>query len=605
VLASYGPEDAWKDPCNWPESSRTKQQRRKMADKQGDPLTKPGLIGAFCRVYDIASAVETFLADVYEPAATEGRFTYLKGSTAGGLVLYDEGKFAYSHHGTDPISGRLCNAWDLVRIHKFGHLDEDSDPDTPLSKWPSQIAMESLSLADDPVKKELADSQIADAQTEFSDIIDDDWKLKLQRNSKGRLLPNAHNVVLILSNDPKIAGKITTDAFSHRITVTDDLPWRKASQSIHWTDGDDGALRNWFSRVYGITGKGIILDALSEVLFRNTFHPVRKYLGGLFWDGELRVETVLIDYLGAADNPYTRAVTRTMLVAAVARVMDPGVKFDNMLVMVGRQGEGKSFLLKKLGRDWFSDSLTTVQGKEAYEALQGKWILEMGELAALRKSEVEYIKLFLSKQIDSFRVSYGRNISDFPRQCVFFGSTNHSEFLRDATGNRRFWPVETWQQAPTKSVFNDLTEEEVDQIWAEAVQLYEKGTPLFLSGEVGLLAMEAQEAHMEESEKLGQVQWFLDVKLPENWIDLDRFQRRQYIQEAESSEAPDGAVERSRVCALEIWAECFGGDPKMFDTMKSREIKDIMRRIKGWEATRGKIRFGKFYGVQKGYTRKK
>lgn len=169
ILASYGPDEAWKDPANWPESSLAKQQRRKMADKQGDPLTKPGLIGAFCRTYSIDAAIETFLPDVYEQTATEGRYTYAKGSTAGGLVLYDDGRFAYSHHGTDPISGKLVNAWDLIRIHKFGVQDEDSAPDTPGNKLPSYTAMRHFAEEDEKVAQTLRVEREQEWTKDFAD----------------------------------------------------------------------------------------------------------------------------------------------------------------------------------------------------------------------------------------------------------------------------------------------------------------------------------------------------------------------------------------------------------------------------------------------------
>ena len=185
--------------------------------------------------------------------------------------------------------------------------------------------------------------------------------------------------------------------------------------------------------------------AVTKVADDRAYHPLRAYLAGLpEWDGSPRVDTLLIDYLGATDNAYIRAVTRKTLCAAAARVYSPGCKFDTILVLNGPQGIGKSTLIAKLGGEWFSDSLqlSDTHDKTAAEKLQGYWILEIGELAGLRKAEVETLRSFLSRQNDIYRASFGRRATPHPRQCVFIGTTNaESGYLRDTTGNRRFWPV--------------------------------------------------------------------------------------------------------------------------------------------------------------------
>lgn len=602
ILDQY---EEWTDQSFWPESSRTKNQRKKMADKQGDPLEKPGVVGAFCRTYSIQEAIDIFLADVYEPCAMEGRYTYSAGSSAGGLVLYED-KFAYSHHGTDPISGKLVNAFDLVRLHKFGELDDEATTGTPANKLPSYKAMLDLAISDPLVKRTLAREKLAGAQADFEavDAADADaWMSRLEVARNGGYESSPANVLLILGHDPNFAGKVALDDFAHRVTVRENLPWRKAIQGRFWSDADDSGLRNYLHKVYGIKDQRVVADAVSESLFKNTIHPVRDYLNGLEWDELPRIDTLLIDYLGAEDCEYTRAVTRKMLAAAVARVMNPGCKFDNMLVMVGPQGIGKSYLLKKLGREWFSDSLTTVQGKEAYEQLQGAWILEVGELSAMRRAEVEAVKHFLTKQIDSFRVAYGRNVSIFPRQCVFFGSTNKEEFLVDKTGNRRFWPVRTRVQPSARDLFTELTEEEIDQIWAEAAAAWRAGEPLFLDSRLAAIAITKQEQHLEESEKFGPVMEYLNRKLPADWEQRDLYQRRTYLYGGDFGDEPEGTVERSRVCAIEVWCEVFGGDSKAFSLAQQREIKDILRRVPGWKPYDGKLRFGKLYGLQRAFVR--
>lgn len=607
MLARY-PD--WRDPSYWPESSRIQQARKKMADKQGDPHDKAGWIGAFCRTYSIQEAIETFLSDVYEPLG-DGRYTYIPGSSVGGLVVYDSGKFAYSHHGTDPVGGQLVNAFDLVRIHKFGIQDEDTDPGTPVSRLPSFKAMQSLAMADELVRTTMGQEKLADAKTEFLDSsegsaepMDSGWMKHLEYNKKGDLESNAHNVKLILQNDPRLRDKLALDDFAHRAVVRGDLPWRKEERGKFWQDADDSGLRNYLSSIYEIKGTGVIKDAFNEVLIHNAYHPVRDYLNNLVWDGLERLDTLFIDYLGAEDCEYARAVTRKALAAAVKRVMEPGCKYDYMVVLVGPQGIGKSLILIKLGGQWFSDSLCSVQGKDAYEQLQGMWLLEMGELWATRKADVEAIKMFVSKQSDNFRVAYGHHTTVFPRQCVFFGTTNDREFLRDKTGNRRFWPLAVGMGECRRSLWKDMTRQEIDQIWAEAFEVWREGETLYLPKKLEAEALHWQELHTEESSKAGPVREYLDALLPESWDRMDVSARRRFIHGMEFGEVPEGKIRRDRVCAMEIWVELFEGDPKQMTPLQAREINDILRNTPGWKAyteNRGRLYFGKTYGYQRAF----
>lgn len=608
MLARY-PD--WRDPSYWPESSRTKQARKKLADKQGDPLQKPGIVGAFCRAYTIPAAIEKFLSDVYAPAGKD-RYTYIPGSTTGGLVLYDGETFAYSHHGTDPISGLLVNAFDLVRIHKFGELDEEARDGTPTVKLPSYLAMLDLARNDEAVRITIGEERLAEAQTEFGEAeeeteADTKWLLKLETNRKGEYQATIDNILLILENDPRIKGKIALNEFTKGPVILGDLPWHKVENVENgdpWKDSDDAGLRHYIEAIYGISSPAKVNDALAIAQERHKFHPIRDYLDGLKWDKAPRLNRVFIEYLGAEDCDYTETVTRKALAAAVARVYHPGIKFDYMLTLIGPQGIGKSLILKMLGQRWFSDSITTVLGKEAYEQLQGAWIIEMAELTATRKAEVESIKQFISKQEDIYRVAYGRRASRFPRQCVFFGTTNDQEFLRDKTGNRRFWPVEVGKIK--KSLWKDLTKEEIDQIWAEAKTAWEKGEKLWLDPEMEKEAMKRQEKHTEESAKTGLIQEYLNTLLPANWDELDIGARRRYIHGTEFGESPEGTIQRDRVCAMEIWVELFEGDAKQLHPMQAREINDILRRLPGWKPYTvgdGRLRFGKIYGKQRAFIR--
>ncbi len=594
----------WRDPAQWPESSRAGRVRQKLADRQGDPLSKTGALGAFCRTYTIEAAVERFLSDVYEPTG-DGRYTYLAGSTAGGLVLYDEGRFAYSHHGTDPIGGRLVNAFDLVRIHKFKELDDEAPAGTSPGRLPSFIRMQEFAVEDEAVRLTLVGEKREEAQRDFGVVEDEDWGKRLKLNKQGVILSNPYNLKLIMQHDDGLKDAFTLDDFAHRALVTRDLPWRDMDRAKYWRDEDDSGLRNYLDTAYAVKGAGIVTDALNEILINRSFHPVRNYLEGLVWDGTPRLDRFFIDYLGARDTAFIRAVTRKAIVAGVARVMEPGCKFDYVLTLVGPQGCGKSTTISKLGKHWFSDSLSSVHGKDAYEQLQGMWIIEMGELWAARKSEVEALKLFITKQTDNFRVAYGRHTTVFPRQCVIFGTTNDREFLRDKTGNRRFWPVEVNVGVPKKS-FRELDGATIDQVWAEARMYWLLGEELYLSAEREQEAQGLQEMHTEDSAKTGLVREYLDTLLPENWEELDLSARRRFIHGTEFGDSEPGTVQRRRVCAAEIWAELFENEIKNFKTIEAREIADIMRQIEGWQPysdNRGRLRFGAGYGIQRAFIR--
>jgi putative DNA primase/helicase len=599
----------WKDPANWPESSRMQKERKKLANKQGDPLSKPGLVGAFCRTYSVTDAISEFLTEIYEPAGDD-RYTYRMGSTTGGLVIYENDKFAYSHHGTDPIGGKLANAFDLVRLHKFGNLDEEAEPGTPTVKLPSYLSMIEFAQQDSNVRRTIGEERLLNAAEEFKELQEEDqdtsWLENLDIKKNGQYVSSAKNVLIILQNDPRLANKIALNSFSNRPVILGDLPWRKIDEGEYWQDRDDSSLRNYLEQVYDISSHGKINDALMEVEGKNKFHPIRDYITSLSWDGQKRIDTLLVDYLGAGDNAYVRAVTRKLLVAAVARVFAPGIKFDNVLVLVGPQGIGKSYLIKLLGKQWHSDSVITVKGKEAFEQLQGAWLIELAELSATRKAEAEAVKHFISKQEDAYRPAYGRQLAVFPRQCVFFGTTNDFIFLRDKTGNRRFWPVEVGKGERVKSLWKDLTENEVDQIWAEAFATWQDGETLVLEKELEEEAFHIQEIHTEESEKYGLILEYLQRELPEDWDNLDVGARRQYLHGNDFGEVPEGNIQRTRVCAMEVWVELFHGDPKQLTPMQSREITDILRRIPGWVAYsekrgRGRLYFGKLYGHQKAF----
>ncbi|NFL75514.1 hypothetical protein FDB81_07180 [Clostridium sporogenes] len=605
ILARY--TFGWQDVSYWPESSRARAKLNNAIKKQEDPLEKKGIIGAFCRTYTITEAIAEFLNDIYVPGIDETRYTYAEGSTTGGVVVY-ENKFSYSHHGTDPASNTLCNSFDLVRIHKFGYLDDEAKPDTPANRMPSFTRMSEFASSDEKVMQTLGKERMEKAQEDFGIVeteeVDTEWLKEITYTEQGKVRSTISNFLLIIENDPMLKDKIAYNEFSNRAVVIGQLPWRKKDNISDWNDTDDSGLREFIEKYYSISSTAKCADALALIFEKHSFHPIHEYLNSLKWDGLERVNTLFIDYLGAEDNSYTRTVTRKILVAAVARVFNPGIKFDNMPVLSGKQGLGKSTIIKKLGQEWYSDSLTTVSGKEAYEQLQGVWILEMGEMMATKKADIEATKHFLSKTEDIYRVAYGRRTSRFPRQCVFIGTTNDREFLRDKTGNRRFWPIDVGLSKPSKNVWIDLIKYEVNQVWAEAIELWKQGESLYLSGDEEKEAQKQQEAHSEESAKAGLIQEYLDKLITDDWYNLGIAEKRNYIQGSDFGEIPEGTLRRDKTCVMEIWVELFNGDPKQLTPIQSREINDILKSLKEWERNRAPLSFGKIYGKQRAYIRK-
>lgn len=600
----------WRDVSEWPLGATESAVRTKTARAQGDPTTKPGLVGLFCRAYDIPSAIEKFLPDVYEPCDDPTRYTYSAGSTAAGAILYENGKFLYSHHATDPVSGQLCNAFDLVRIHKFGQLDLNSDKNK-ITSLPSYKAMCDVVKDDPEAKRLMVEESLEVAKAVFgpADTVvkqepkptDDNWVAKLDTDQHGTIAATTNNLVLIFENDPLISGKIALNLFKGIPCVIGDLPWHKCADPLNgdqWEDEDNAALIYYLETSYKIYNTAKMSAALSVVMGMHEFHPVQNYLNGLKWDGVHRAEHLFIDYLGAEDNLYTRTVTRKWLVAAVARAMRPGVKFDNLVVLVGAQGIGKSYLGNLLGRGWFSDTFGTVQGKDAYEQLKGCWIIEIAELSAMKKAEVESVKMFISKQEDNYRGAYREFSKVNKRQCVFYGTTNDDSFLRDRTGNRRFWPIAVNKDDALFDVFS-MTDHDIDQIWAEAVELFRRGESLYLDAEVSALAVKEQEKFMTLDPRQGVIEDYLDKLLPANWDSLNKKQRRDFIQGVNFTDGLEGTVLRKEVSVPELAYELFGEET--LQPWQAKDYHNILIGLPNWEKTGNRPR--SIYGRQIVYER--
>lgn len=615
LLATYGD---WRNIAEWPEVPGASQTHVKMAAKQGNPLEKRGVVGAFCRQYDIHSAIDSFLPGVY--TATDdgsGRYTYIGGSTVGGAVIYEDGLFLYSHHATDPCSGRLVNAFDLIRLHKYGELDDEAKPDTPVNKLPSFTEMAAFALNDAGVatiinqeryEKALEDFGPSQGNATETPATEDDleWirKLKISATS-GKPLKTIENVQVVMEHDPRLKGKIRMDTFADEIIGEAPFPWSPRDEeagTFQWTEMyDDSGLQLYIEKILEFRSKDAIQIALTQCAAKNRFNPVVDYLNGLKWDGVRRLDSLFIDYLGAADTPYTRAVTRKSWTAAVARAMVPGFKYDTMPVLTGAQGLGKTTLIQKMGKAWFTNSVESFEGKEAAELLQGVWIVEVGEMSAYKKSDLDTIKGFLSRTEDHYRAAYARKTEKHKRRCVFFGTSNRSDYLKDPTGGRRFWPVDCGIQQPTKLVFTDL-DVEIDQLWAEAVMNWRLGESLLLTGELAEEAKRQQESHAEQDPRESIIRDFVERKVPKDWQKKDISERKLYWS-GEFGKIESDVEERDRICAAEIWEECFGEKVhrmKRYDTMA---INDVLENMEGWEKHKSILRYGPYGRVKGGYVK--
>lgn len=599
----------YKDVSAWPLSSREGDVIAHEIKKQGDPTEKPGVIGAFCRAYSIEDAIDNFLSDKYEKTGHDGRYTYKLGSVAGGLVCY-EGKFAYSHHETDPASKQLCNAFDLCRVHLFGAQDEGSRA-LDVTRKPSYAAMQEFAAKDKAVKLLMARERAQAAADDFDGLDDaelpedynDEWKTDLEYTKSGKLLCNIANIILILENDPALAGHIVHDLFTGMDSAKDGLPWNKNANQ--WTDTDDANLRVWLEKHYDITGKEKIADALTAVLTRHSYHPIRDYLSGLTWDGVPRLDRIIIDYMGAEDSELNRAMSRKHFVAAVARVFNPGCKYDYCLIMSGAEGIGKSTLLRVMGGRWFNDSITTLEGKEGMEQLRRAWVVELGELSSIKRSDVEQVKAHLSKQVDIYRAAYARRVLEHPRQCVFCGTTNEALFLKGDTGNRRFWVIPVVAELRKYKDWSEAIRRDRDQLWAEAVHYYKQGEPLYLSEELEAQAKQRQQDFNDDNDDpiVAMLDKYLNTLLPVNWDTMDIQARRSYLRDPDPLQA-EGTVKRDKVCAAEFICEQLGKD------MADKDYKYLCRRVSKmigdrpeWERVSSTKHAAKLYGTQRGFRR--
>ena len=583
----------WRDCSLLPTSSRESAVRENKGKKVEDPLGKNGVVGAFCRAYPITRVMAEILSDVYEEAVIPGRFQLKSADSASGVIVYDD-KFSYSFHASDPACGLLLNSFDLVRVHRYGGEEDEKKSFQKMAEW-------AVSLPE--VKIELAKEKEREADEDFDE--GEDWRTRLTYQPRSSVLENSvSNLLLILNNDPDYQG-FAFNQMAGRVEVVGSVPWDRPDSNTFWRDADTAQLKASLDRRYLAFSTRNHDVAFAKVADDRSFHPVRDYLQGLPpWDGKKRVETILINCLEAEDNEYVRTVTKKTFAAAVARIMRPGIKFDSVLVLDGVQGIGKSSLFKDLiGDQYYCETLTLedMRNKSGAEKLQGYWIAEVAELAGMKKADVESVKAFITATDDKYRPSYGRTVESHPRQCIIIASVNGDRgYLRDVTGNRRYWVVKVKQTEQRKRW--DFSQGEKDQIWAEAKALYEQGEKLYLEGEMIKSAEAAQMSAMEEDERKGIVEEYLNTLFPAGWDKMDRYARRNWYTEKDGPTAAKGVARKMEVSNLEIWCECYGNSPESLSRMESNNLAAIMAQIPGWERTTRSKKLP-IYGKQRLYVR--
>jgi len=405
------------------------------------------------------------------------------------------------------------------------------------------------------------------------------WAHKLRLDLTGQPERNEANVITALSCDEAFAGAIVFDEFRQEIVVRRPLPWDVPGETAPrpWTDSDDVRAAEWLQRRELNVTPMTVSRSVGAVAREITVHPVRDHLGALAWDGVPRIETWTCRYLGAEDTAFNRSVGALWLISAVARIFRPGVKADHMLVLEGPQGVRKSTALKILsGEDWFTDELPELGSKDAAMHMQGVWIIEIAELDAIGKAEVSRIKAFLTRTTDRFRPPYGRYTIEVPRSCVFAGTVNPDAYLRDETGNRRFWPV----RCGTINI--DALARDRDLLWAEAVARFRAGAIWWLDTPELIAAVAAEQEKRYQADA-----W---DALIGRWLTHER--RRMQEEPGAFGAWPEKEVRRQApladVSVGEVLEQAIGLEPGRWGRADQMRVTAYLK-ANGWERYQGRV----------------
>lgn len=564
-----------------------------------NPYELAGTVGAFNRAYE---NLDELIAAYDLPYENDGadRYRLVGAAAAAGMgpVQGTVGLY-YSHHANDPAGGQTCSAFDLVRLHLYGDLDTADELKKPVNRRASQAAMEETATKDAKVLRDLLGSDFDDLEDIADDITDDDddsWKMRLNLNARtGKPTDEIFNWDLI-SNHDKAFKVLSYNELSLAIEITGDLPWRKFTPGREVFSGPDRAeMLFHIEREYGIRPAVQYLDGLVNAKAqRNRRNPVREYLDTLKWDGTARLDECLP---GVRPTSYTRLVARKSMTAAVARMMDPGCKWDHMLVLYGTEGLGKSFWVDRMARG-FSVALGRIGDKDTLISMQRAWIVTSDEGHTMKKADQEAQKEFITQRYDTFRAPYERESQTHPRHCVIWGTTNDDVFLRKQEGNRRFLIVRCEERVD----FDMLTDEYVDQVWAEALHYYRAGESLFLSEDQNELAALEREGFTEETPLVGMVERYLNTLVPMEWDKMTPQNRQMWILNQDSDFGGDGVDPINIVCTQQLYTEALGRPYGEHKPVELRHLAQAMKEIDGWRVLPGKHHVPG-YGTQQVYER--
>lgn len=588
VLATF---TDWRDMTSW----YYHPDEKKIHDANGSirqhPHEAAGVIGAFNKVFNIHTTITAFFPELYKPEEAE-RYTYVKGTSSNGVITYDDIWF-YSFHSTDPAEGRLLNAFELMACHCF------ADDVKQAMAFASTIP---------EVRKELVLANFAELgdEVDVTDF-DNEWYGKLELDKAGKVAGTDRNVRLIFENDTNLKGLFRYNDFARIIYLTRPVSWRKDIPAGGDTirNVDYPCLRTYLGLKYELTNRAMIDETMQAVAYGDKYHPIRDYLTALAWDGTERLETTLQDYFNVEDTIYTREVFKRSMIGAVMRAMNAGCKHDTVLILVGAEGTAKSEFLRRLGMGWHSDTFDMSHGKEVFEQLQGKWIIEIAEFDKMSRTEVGQVKYFITKTSDAYRPAYGHVIEEFPRQCIFFASTNEDNFLKSETGNRRFYPVqvrngmmEKNQCTSTKYVFSHLNQYEVDQLFAEAYRLYEQGESNVVSREAMTDVDRVRERYEEQSVIAGEIDMLLETPIPDDYYELSLEQAVGWWSYPELRKNATRLLEY--VTPIMIWVEILGRSRESYGRLQQLEMISAIRKSRMLDSD-GVILRTKRFGAQKAY----
>jgi putative DNA primase/helicase len=612
----------------------TQMGKSTLANK--NPLKAKGLVGAFNRTYTISQAIEKFLPQVYKKERN-GRYTFVGGESFGGGTSLLNDTLFYSHHGTDPANLYYRNAFDLVRIHKFGSFDTGFTPEKEIEKDVLEKT-ESFSKMIEfcrslPEVVEHSESNISLTQRieQQENYVNEHWsdpakqaegktEEPKQDNSKSwvvqldGLKSSVAKLDVVFKHDDIIGNLFYFDTFRANICFLKKPFWyRDFVEGQALQDKDMAHIRVHLDKVYGIKGEKTIDDAIVVEADKIQKNKVLDFFEGLVWDKKPRIETFFQDFFKVQDNPFTKAALKHWLVGAVSRIFRAGAPMDMLLIIKGKQGIGKSLFFKKLATVDFtkpSDHLysdTKIdfdKAKDSYEQLEGIWIYEWKELAGMNMSEQESIKAFVDKTEDKFRRSYGRRNVEIKRRVAFGGSTNDTTPLRDRTGNRRFLVIESGLNQNECLIKDEkkFTQEYRDQLLAEAIHLYKSGFDIFAWSEEEMAWWDkSNESNLAENDLLGNISSYMTMKRPRTWYSMSPEEMIKYIddydfQNNKTSSAIWGEthlLEIDRVCVMEIWKVALRQKDITINRYHRELILSALEHL-GWKIEKTQQRFGVF-----------